>query len=484
MPSGFNLPGFTGAGTLAGLCLVFLLLAWKWGGGGRGLTWMMALAFGLRLLIGVGLSLALQAYGYDTPTQNAGYIFLDAYQRDGQAWQLAQSGESLVQAFRNEFFTDQYGGMLAVSAAIYRIFSPDAHRPWLVLIFTATFGALGVPFLRRGLDLLFERRVVDAATWIFALYPESLLLGGAQMRDPILIGLSAIAFWGVMNLTDRPKTALAALFSALLVMAGFSWLVALPVLAVLLVLFWVQAQSRFSKRVRMVIWTGIGLTGLAALALMANWLRTSAAWDARLTEEASGWLQAIFKDKPEIFTKTFLLIYGIAQPVLPAAIFDPALPLSNAITTFRSLGWYLLLPVLLYAPIGLLKESAGRKKSLLVLAVVVFALWTVISSLRAGGDLWDNPRYRTLFILWLAVAAGWGWITARERRDSWLLRLFGVEAVFLLIFGVWYANRTFQMGLNLPFYGMIAVIVLLAVVILAGGWLFDLWKRKRTRAAQ
>lgn len=478
-PAGFSLPGFAGAAALAGLCLFFLLLVWRWGGGGRTLTWMMALAFSLRLIIGVGLSLALQVYGYDTPTQNAGYLFLDAYQRDGQAWQLTQSGESLLQAFGDEFFSDQYGGMLAASAAIYRIFSPDAHRPWLVLIFTAAFGALGVPYLRRGLDLLFDRRVADAATWIFALYPESILLGGAQMRDPILIGLSAVAFWGAISLTDQPKTGLATLISSLLVMAAFSWLVALPVLAVLLVLVWLQAQSRFTRRIRIIVWVGIVLAGLAGLALMANWLRTSAAWDARLTEEASGWLQAIFKDKPEIFTKSFLLIYGIAQPVLPAAIFDPALPLSNAITTFRSLGWYLLLPLLLYVPFGLLKEPASKKKSLLVLAVAAFAVWTAISSLRAGGDLWDNPRYRTLFVIWLAIAAGWGWITARERRDPWLLRWFGVEAVFLLFFGVWYANRTFDLGLSIPFYGMIAGIVLISAVILTAGVVID--RRKQVK---
>lgn len=482
MPGGFSLTGFTAAGGLAAISLFFLILAWQWGGAGKILAWMMGLAFLLRLVIGVGLSLALPVFGYDTPTQNAGYIFLDAYQRDQQAWQLAHSGDSLLLAFGDEFFSDQYGGMLAVSAAVYRVFSPDAHRPWLVLILTAAFGALGAPFLRRGLRQILEPRIADAAVWIFLLYPEGVLLGGAQMRDQILIGLSAVAFWGALALGEQRKAGLIALTITVFFMALFSWLVAAPVLAALLVMIWIRMQARFSARAQRLAWLGIALLGLAGLALMAGWLRDSAMWDAYLTEQGSGWLQLLLKDKPQLFKIGFLVIYGLAQPVLPAAIFDPSLPLWNAITTFRSFGWYLLIPVFLYFPFGLRKEPAGQKKSLLILSFVVFGAWTIISSLRAGGDLWDNPRYRTLFILWLAAVAAWGWYNARERKDPWLLRWYGVEIVFLLIFGIWYANRTFALGLSIPFYGMIGVIIFLALVILGGGAVFDRWKARHNKA--
>ncbi len=482
MPGGFSLAGFAAAGGMAGLCLFFLALAWQWGGAGKMLAWMMGTAFLLRLAVGVGISLALPVFGYDTPTQNAGYLFLDAYQRDQQAWQLANSGDSLMLAFRDRFFSDQYGGMLAVSAAIYRIFSPDVHRPWLILILTAAFGALGAPFLRRGLSPFLESRTFDAAVWIFLLYPESILLGGSQMRDQILIGLSAAAFWGAVALGSQRKAGLITLTLSIFIMALFSWLVAAPVLAVLLVLIWIRTQARFSPRAQRLAWLGIAMLGLAGLALMAGWLRDSAVWDAYLTEQGSGWLQLLFKDKPQLFKIGFLVIYGLVQPVLPAAIFDPSLPIWNAITAFRSLGWYLLIPIILYLPFGLRKEPAGQKKGLLILAFAAFGVWTIISSLRAGGDMWDNPRYRTLFILWLAAAAAWGWITARERKDPWLLRWYGVEIVFLIIFGVWYANRTFALGLSIPFYGMIGVILLLALVILGGGAAFDRWKVRRKKA--
>lgn len=482
MPGGLSLPGFFGAGSLCALSIFSLWLAWRWGGGGRTLAWMMGLAFLLRLVIGVGLSLALPVFGYDTPTQNAGYIYLDAYRRDQQAWELASSGGTILKAFGDEFFSDQYGGMLAFSAAIYRIFSPDAHRPWLVLILTAAFGALGAPFIRRGLARIFDPRVADVATWIFLLYPEMVLLGGAQMRDQILIGLSAVGFWGAVALSEQEPGGLIALIASFFLMALFSWLVAGPVLAAYLLMIWIRVQGRFSPQSRRLAWLGIALLSLAGLALMANWLRVSARWDAYLTEQGSGVLQYLFEGRPESFKIGFIVVYGLFQPVLPAAVFDPSLPIWNGITTFRSLGWYLLLPTLLYLPFGLRKEPAGQKKSLLILAFVVFGLWTLISSLRAGGDLWDNPRYRSYFILWLAVVAAWGWLQARESKDPWLLRWFGVEAVFLAVFSLWYANRTFALGLPIPFFGMIGAIMALAGVILGGGAALDGWKARRSRA--
>ena len=105
-----------------------------------------AVSFALRLVIGIILFAALPVYGYDEAPPNNGYLYLDAYARDTDAWQLASSGDSLLSAFQNEFRTDQYGGLLSLSAAIYRTFSPDAHRPLLILILTSFFTALGFPF--------------------------------------------------------------------------------------------------------------------------------------------------------------------------------------------------------------------------------------------------------------------------------------------------------------------------------------------------
>ncbi len=481
-PQGIDLQGYFGFAVMLWLALSLLLILWRWAGSETRLAWILLAAFFLRLIVGIGLSLALPVFGHDTPTSQAGYIFLDAFRRDAQAWELAQSGLPLWSAFGNEFYGDQYGGMLAVSAAIYRLLSPDEHRAWLVLILTAFSAAAGAVFLYRGLRARFSTQVASLAVWIYALYPESILLGAAQMRDPILIGLTSAAFYSMLTWRDHPRRAVWLTGLLLLVMAGFSWLVALPVAAVLLLWWWLEYSPGIARRrLRWLGWALAGIAGLTGLLLIGAWLRDSAAWDARLTAQGSGWIQSLFADMPGMLRMPFLLIYGLAQPVLPAALFDPSLPLWNGISTFRALGWYLLLPLIFYTPIALRKHAAGDEKRLLFFTFVMIVAWVLISSYRAGGDLWDNPRYRTLFIPWLALLTAWAWTTGRRMRDPWLLRWYLAEGIFLLVFGLWYANRSFRLGLEIPFWGMVGAIAGSITLLLLGGVLVDFFRSGRFR---
>ncbi len=100
----------------------------------------------LRLLFGVFWLLALPAWGYDTPVQNAGYIMADAYDRDNAAWELSQSDPPLVAAFQDYSRTDQYGGLLFLSALVYKYIGGEIHQPLLMIVFTASFSALAVAF--------------------------------------------------------------------------------------------------------------------------------------------------------------------------------------------------------------------------------------------------------------------------------------------------------------------------------------------------
>jgi len=81
----------------------------------------------------------------------------------------------------------------------------------------------------------------------------------------------------------------------------------------------------------------------------------------------------------------------------------------------------------------------------------------------------------------MAIIAAWGWITAKERKDPWLARWIGAEAVFLLVFSIWYGNRLYRWGFDIPFYGMVALIVLAAGFILIGGAIYDHIKTVRNR---
>src|SRR5659263_101283 len=126
----FSVPPFFqtlfGAFVLASLCSFGLIRAWRGMGGQKALAIVMLVSFFIHIVFGILFYTLLPTAGYDTPLQNAGYIYSDAYERDTAAIQLAQSGESLFAPFLKQVKSDQYGGLLTISALVYKLFSPDA----------------------------------------------------------------------------------------------------------------------------------------------------------------------------------------------------------------------------------------------------------------------------------------------------------------------------------------------------------------------
>ncbi len=471
--------GWLAAGLLLFICVFLLQAAWRWAGRGRILAWMMVLAFVLRLFIGVGLSQALPVYGDDEVVQNAGYLFYDAYHRDQQAWQLAVSDQSLLAAFSQEYSMDQYGGLLIISAAIYRILSPDAMRPLLILILTAFAGAIGVPFFWKSINHRWGEGVAMASTWIFSLYPESILLGASQMREPFLLGLSAIAFWVVVGYEKNGKNIwrILAGLTSLGIMVVFSWRAALPIAVMLAVWFWVEnlSENHFLRITGLII---LLFSGIAVIFFSWKWLADAASWDALLTLRASGMVQNILEQLPESLHLPFITGYGLAQPVLPATIIETALPLRKGISIYRSIGWYALIPILIYGFFTVFKAQPRKDRRILFWTMGFCIVWILISSLRAGGDMWDNPRYRTMFLVWLALMAGWSWIWAQRHHDPWIWRWFVVEGIFLVFFTQWYLSRYFKVGSKLPFFVVTGVIVGVCLAFLLGCWIWDYYRKK------
>lgn len=481
-PGGLSGEGISAYGSLAAIVLLAGWLIWKKMGADPKLGRMAVLAFSLRLAVGIALALLLPVIGRDTDVQNAGYIFNDAFHRDTQAWELAGSGNSLFSAFNDLFSGDQYGGMLFLSAGIYRIFSPELHRPWLILLVTASAYAVGVIFLYKTLAPRFGEKTASLATWIYILYPETILLGASQMRDPILIGFTAAMFYLVE--TWRTLRWKAAVWLAVLLALTFLFnsLVAAAAGAVLAVWWWIDYSAGLTdRRRRLMGWAFLALVGIAGLTMVSRWMPEYAGWDISGTIRDSGWIAKLFETLPQSLQTPFIVIYGLLQPVLPAALFDLSIPISTAQTTAKALGWYLILPVLLYAPIALWKLPAGLKRRLLTATAIVVAVWTVVSSFRAGGDVWDNPRYRALFIPWIALLAAWAWNYAREHRDRWLWRWYLVFGIFVLIFSNWYLHRNYHLGILIDFWPMIALIVGLSLVVLGEGVIEELLAYRKSR---
>ncbi len=132
------------------LGLSALAALWRSAGAPRTLGLMLLLALFLRLGLGISLTYVLPVAGNPTDVQQAGYVFKDAFNRDTQAWELARSTRPIWTAFDKSYrvgaahSTDQYGGLLALSALTYRCFSPDVHRAWLIILLSALTAAVGV----------------------------------------------------------------------------------------------------------------------------------------------------------------------------------------------------------------------------------------------------------------------------------------------------------------------------------------------------
>jgi hypothetical protein len=473
--------GFSGVTGLLAWMGVLLLAGLVLAGGLfllRGLPvprWLVALTIAaalLRLFAGAAWLILLPAFGYDTDVQNAGYMMEDAFRRDAASWDLAQSGQPLWAAFveteqGNYRNVDQYGGLLFLSAAIYRFLGGSQHQPLQVVAVAAAFSALAGPLGWAIGRRLFSDRTARWAAWGLALYPEAVLLGSSQMREAFMITLAAAAFYGLIMYWDAVHSGPAGS------RAGLAWLVvpfllSLPlspplagILLGLLILFGLAlADWKLLKNVR--LWGVLGLIlalVLAALwigwdqiaprlhaeqfanplAMVSRWAELSARWQATLTRNSSGWLQKIFDSTPEWMNLPFLIGYGIARPFLPAQLTAWSIPVWWGVGLWRSLGWTILLLLLLYAPIRAWRTAENRN-ILLGLSLVVWA-GILIAAFWGGGDQWDNPRYRVSFAVLQVLLAAWAAVAQLEKPDPWMRRVLvaalGVPAWFI----PWYLRR-------------------------------------------
>jgi len=482
--------GWLGFSALFIAGLMALVAAWRWAGAGKLLAWMIGLALFLRLASGVAVYLALPINGHNVPDDKAGFVFTDAHRRDDQAWQLASSASPLWSAFDKTYYTDQYGGLLAFSAAAYRLLSPDAHRPLLILLLAALTAALGVPFLYKATRGLWTDQLALVTGWLFVLYPESVLTGGAQMREPFLLTFIAMSSWGFADWLTNGKR-----HGWLWMAIGFVGLLmvspAIAVAAFVLFAGWIYLRGEY-KRIPWQVFVALAIVFVLALFVLSwgldrshdfgtasplgvilDWFRAAAKFDTYRLERGSGWIQSLFRKMDPSQQFLFTIVYGILQPVLPAAFIEPTTLTWKIIAIVRALGWYLLLPLMIYSLIAAWRAPRGPERRVWLWIVSVSWLWILICSIRGGGDQWDNPRYRLILFGFEALAAGYAWVGWRAQRDGWLPRIAAVEGLAVLIFLQWYISRYYHWGRQIPFFLMIGLIVLVSAAILGGGWLWD-----------
>lgn len=430
------------------------------------LTWLLIAASILRLGAGVLWFTALPNLGYGGEVEVAGYVMSDAHKRDTAAWKLAQSEKSLFAAFSEYRGADQYGGMLFGSALVYRYLGGEVHHPLQMVVLTAAFSALAVLFVWAFTHRLWDEKIATVAAWIVAIFPDAILLGSSQMREALMMTLVIMAFYGLVRTRqDRSKSGVAWLVVPLVISLPLSPLFTLMLagmLGVYTLFLSAIPKGVFGAGIQWLkdwrIWViFIGLVALGLLivtflgeqflpggasnpvAFLQLWLRQAARWQAFNSEHASGWMQKIFRSTPEWSHTWLLLIYGMARPFLPAALFDPGASIWQGIAIWRSLGWALLLPFLIVAPF-----IAGYKERwrspVMGLSLLVWA-GVIIASFRGGGDAWDNPRYRVTWIGIQAALAAWVWLTQKRDDSPWLRRVLIALGLIFLWFMPWYLDR-------------------------------------------
>jgi len=483
------------------LSFTLLKISWGWAGAGKTLPIIIGLAFALRLIVGVSLYLGLPVYGYEDKDDKAGYVFTDAHNRDDQAWELARSERPIFDAFSKKFAYDQYGGLLAFNALAYRYLSPDAQRPLMLILLSSLIAALGIPFLWKAVNQIFGDKVGFASAWIFALYPESILLGASAMREPYLLTFSALALYGFVygvsqlageNGSKLPDSILAPRIWLALGLLGML-LVSPPVAIATLIIF--AGWMFFANERRNLSWKTIlafavvfivGVLFLSAslnrsgefnasspLSVVNDWLKLAVKWNAYQIERDSGWIQKLFDEMPGWMRLPFVALYGILQPVLPATLIAPTQPIWRIIYVLRSLGWYAVLPALIMSFGAAAGQGSKKTRNLILWFSLLAWTWILLAALRGGGDQWDNPRYRTILFLWEAILAGVVWVWWRETRNVWFMRVVWCEVAFVLVFTQWYASRYFHWGGQLPFVMMVGLIAILWGIILGAGWWLD-----------
>lgn len=441
-----DLAGFSSFVAVLALCSVLFWLTWRTLRSEQPPRWLLWLTMGavfFRLLSGVTWFVALPAGGYDTDVQNAGYVMEDAFNRDRAAWELAKSDQPLVSSFQGASSTDQYGGLLFLSSFVYRYLSPSVHQPLLILAIASAVSGLAVAFTWAFSRRLWGEKVAWLAAWALALYPEAALLGSSQMREAFTVCLVPLALLGLQRQLKK-QTGWPLIAVSIVAALFFSW----PFVSSLLILVALAylAQTRWALLRDRRFWIAGAVVLIFALAYLflvkdatQLWLVQSARWQAYVSANASGWVARQFERMPLWAQLPFLMTYGIFRPLLPAALTAGGPPIWVAIGIWRAVGWTVLLAFLAYASYLALRSKAWRQWPGALLA----ASWIVsfTASYRGGGDLWDNPRYRSAFAAVQVALAAWAWYEHKKTNDPWLRRTMGSLILLLLWFIPWYLRR-------------------------------------------
>jgi len=177
------------------------------------------------------------------------------------------------------------------------------------------------------------------AAWIFALYPEAVFLGAAHMREPFVMACIALSLYSLTQVQKKPRSWWVGLVLAFAILFLFQLPASLAVIVVSVGLLLLAYGRRLSWKtalfiaailalgIVLVVWNWQNLPSLAysnPLTIFTTWLQNNFGFQSYLAERQSGMVQKLILGAGKQWSLPIILVYGFAQPVLPATIVDPA----------------------------------------------------------------------------------------------------------------------------------------------------------------
>ena len=470
-----------------------LFLPGEGGGFARMCTW---LALALRLAFLITAPVAMMLWGYESNRNYKGLVQKDAINAVDTAWNQSQLQAPLFEAFQPGP-GDNTGGITTLGSALFRLLTPDMERTLILGLVASFFTSLTVLAVFRLGNGLFSPGVAKTAAFIAAVYPEGVLIGSSHQQMgyiTLIFSMALLAVAGVLRNPPGetegpglPKRRDAVILLAIMAVLGLLISRPFTVLGLICIAGFVLWSIHLKPQVARILWIGLGVAAVVLVSirmlgildivssdsdplfLIYRYLygMAYAEYDKMIAAGGGDLFQNVLAAMSKGPAFILSAVYGLVRPALPAAIGYRNTSAEGGffwqlLNLFRSLGWYAVLPVLLYGTLKSLRGFLSRKPE--TIFMMIFWAVALIGSYRAFGDEWDNPRYRLFALAPMAILAGWAWIIQREERDPWFARIVIPFAAATVSLTAWYILRDYAL---LDFPAVPSILVMGAITLVA-----------------
>ena len=237
------------------------------------------------------------------------------------------------------------------------------------------------------------------------------------MREPFLLTFIAMSLWGFADWLKHGGQRHGWIWMAIgfVGMLMVSPAIALATLVIFAVWVYLRGDHKRIPWQALVVLSVIFILGLLVLSwglnrthdfgaaspvgMVLDWFRNAVKYNTYRLERGSGWIQSLFRKMSTSGQLLFAIIYGFLQPVLPAAFIEPTTLTWKIIAILRAMGWYAILPLMIYSLIAAWRTPPGPERRVW--------LWISARLMGVDFDLLHPSRWRSMGQSALSVDLIW-----------------------------------------------------------------------------